>query len=321
MINGRSITFMKKLFALLTALILLCGMFTASAATPKPIETIPYDQIPENRDGIHHYLLLCMDQWNGGMGGNSDGIVILTLDTRAHRIMLTSIIRDALVVRPDGVIGRINYIVKNYGPEALCKIISTHLNIRVEKYVLFNFQQIANIIDYLGGVEIEVNAKEADYLRDYPLSPTQTTPKMGRAGTYLFTGRAAVIYMRIRKTDAGGDFIRTQRVRTVLSLLADKCRVMTYDQARSLLDSIAENTTRTNMTLEEMVIAMEQAFSLRSCVIEELRIPQEDATKPITYAKMSVQEIDWVKSREDMADFLECGWLVISDEDDDYFDE
>ena len=312
---------MKKLCTLLMTLILLCGMLTAYAATPKPIETIPYDQIPENRDGIHHYLLLCMDEWNGGLRNNCDGIVILTLDTRAHRIMLTSIIRDALVVRPDGVIGRINYIVKNYGPEALCNIISTHLNIRVEKYVLFNFQQIANIIDYLGGVEIEVNAKEADYLKRYPLSPTQTTPKMNRAGTYLFTGRAAVIYMRIRKTDAGGDFIRTQRVRTVLSLLADKCRTMTYDQARALVDSIAENTTKTNMTMEEMIIAMEQAFSLRSCVIEELRIPQEDAVHPITYVKMSVQELDWAMCREDMAEFLECGWLVISDEDEDFYDD
>ena len=312
---------MKKLCTLLMTLILLCGMLTVHADTPKPIETIPYDQIPENRDGIHHYLLLCMDEWNGGLRNNCDGIVILTLDTRAHRIMLTSIIRDALVVRPDGVIGRINYIVKNYGPDALCNIISTHLNIRVEKYVLFNFQQIANIIDYLGGVEIEVNAKEAAYLKRYPLSSTQTTPKMDRAGTYLFTGRAAVIYMRIRKTDAGGDFIRTQRVRTVLSLLADKCRTMTYDQARALLDSIAENTTKTNMTMEEMIIAMEQAFSLRSCVIEELRIPQDDAVHPITYAKMSVQELDWAMCREDMAEFLECGWLVISDEDEDFYDD
>ena len=71
----------------------------------------------------------------------------------------------------------------------------------------------------------------------------------------------------------------------------------------------------TNMTLEDMVMAMEQAFSLRSCVIEELRIPQEDAVSPISYAGMSVQEIDWIKSREDVADYMECSWLVIDDEE------
>ncbi len=313
---------MKRLFALLMILVLVVSGIPALAETkPTPIEKIPYEQIPENRDGIHHYLLLCMDQWDGNLKDNNDGIVLLTFDTRAGRIMLTSLLRDSLVERPDGVIGRVNYIVKNYGPDALCNIISTHLNIRVEKYVIFNFQQIANIIDYLGGVEIEVDANEAAYLRRYPLSSTQTTPSMNRAGTYLFTGRAAVIYMRMRKGNTGGDFMRTARVRNVLSILADKCRVMTYEQARALLDSVVENSTTTNMSGEDLLKALDQAYSLRSAVIEELRLPQDDARKPITYAGMSVQDIDWAKCREDMAEFLECGWLVIDeDEDDDFYE-
>ena len=312
---------MKKLVVLLMTLIMALTSISALADTkPTPIETIPYDQIPENRDGIHHYLLLCMDHWNGGANGNSDGIVLLTFDTRAGRIMLTSFTRDSLVVRPDGVIGRINYIVKDYGPDALCKIISTHLNIKVDKYVIFNFQQVANIIDYMGGVEIEVSPAEARYLRDYPLSPGQTTPTMNRAGTYLFTGRAAVIFMRIRKADNGGDFMRTQRVRTVLSILADKCRVMTYDQAKALLDSIVENSTTTNMSAEDLIKALDQAYDLRSNVIEELRLPVDGGYKQIRYAGMSVQDINWNMSRAAMADYLECGWLVIEDEDPDYYD-
>ncbi len=311
---------MKRILAFFLTLLMAMTSLPVLADTPTPIETIPYEQIPENRDGIHHYLLLCMDEWNGGLKNNSDGIVLLTFDTRAGRIMLTSFLRDSLVKRPDGVIGRINYIVKNYGPDALCKVISTHLNIKVDKYVVFNFQQIANIIDYLGGVDIDVDANEASYLRRYPLSPNQTTPAMNRAGTYLFTGRAAVIYMRMRKGNTGGDFMRTARVRKVLSILADKCRVMTYDQAKALLDSIVENSTTTNMSGEDMLRALDQAFGLRSCVIEELRLPQDDARKPITYAGMSVQDINWAMCREDMADYLECGWLVIEDEDEDFYE-
>lgn len=307
---------MKRLLCLLLTLLLAFPCCAALADTPKPIEIIPYDQLPEPRDGMHHYLLLCVDQWHGKPTnlGNTDGIMLLTLDTRANRIMLTSLIRDALVVRPDGVIGRVTYIAHNYGPEELCKVLSQHFGIKIEKYVLFDFQQVANIVDYMGGVEIEVDASDARYLRDYPLDAHQTTPKMNRAGTYLFTGRAAVIYMRIRKSGGGGDFMRTQRARTVLSTLADKCRTMTFDQARALVDSIAENTTMTNMSMVEMIEAMEIAYSLRSCVIEELRIPQEDAVSPISYVGMSVQEIDWVLSREDIADYMTCSWLVIDDE-------
>lgn len=314
---------MKRIFALLMILIMTLSCLPALADTqPTPIETVPYDQIPENRDGLHHYLLLCMDHWNGGTNGNSDGIVLLTFDTRASRIMLTSFTRDSLVVRPDGKIGRINYIVKDWGPEALCKIISTHLNIKVEKYVIFNFQQVANIVDYMGGVQIEVDANEAAYLRRYPLSPSQTTPSMNRAGSYLFTGRAAVIYMRIRKADNGGDFMRTQRVRTVLSILADKCRVMTKDQAKALLNSIKENSTSTNMSAADLLEALEQAFSLRSCVIEELRLPVENGYKQIKYAGMSVQDIDWNKSRAAMTEYLTKGdgAIVIENEPEDHYD-
>lgn len=307
---------MKRLIAAILCLFMLLTALPVLADQPQPIEIIPYENLPRNADGQHHFLLLCTDSWKASATnlGNTDGIVLVTLDTRAHRVMLTSIIRDALVQRPDGVIGRINYIAKNYGPEALCKVISQHLNVKVEDYILFDFGQIARIIDHLGGVDIEVNESEASYLRRYPLDAHQTSPSMRNAGTYRFYGRAAVIYMRIRKAGGGGDFMRTQRVRTVLSTLADACRDITYDQAKDLLDTVMENTLLTNMNTEQLVSAMDMAYSLRSCTIEELRIPQDDAVHPISYVGMSVQELDWPMCREDFADYLASSWLVMDEE-------
>ena len=306
---------MKRLVSLMLACVLLLMAVPVLADQPQPIETIPYEELPEPFDGQHHYLLLCVDQWYGKPGnlGNTDGIVLVTVDTRAHRVMLTSFIRDALVERPDGKIGRINYIAKNYGPEALCKVISQHIGVKVEKYILFDFNQIQTIIDYLGGVTLTVTDAEADYLNRYRISRTATTPSMDKAGTYLFTGRAAVIYMRIRKAGGGGDFMRTQRVRTVLSTLADQCREISYEQARDLVDSVMANTTLTNMNLDEMVQAMEYAYGLRGATIEELRIPQDGDATPINYASMAVQEINWVHSREVMDDYLQNSFLVLDD--------
>ena len=311
------IVMMKRLVSLMLACVLLLMAVPVLADQPQPIETIPYEELPEPFDGQHHYLLLCVDQWYGKPGnlGNTDGIVLVTVDTRAHRVMLTSFIRDALVERPDGKIGRINYIAKNYGPEALCKVISQHIGVKVEKYILFDFNQIQTIIDYLGGVTLTVTDAEADYLNRYRISRTATTPAMDKAGTYLFGGHAAVIYMRIRKAGGGGDFMRTQRVRTVLSTLADQCREISYEQARDLVDSVMANTTLTNMNLDEMVQAMEYAYSLRGATIEELRIPQDGDATPINYAGMAVQEINWIHSREVMDDYLQNSFLVLDDED------
>ncbi len=307
---------MKRMLCILLALVLALAAVPALADMPKDIETIPFDELPEPLDGQHHYLLLCVDQWTGKPHnlGNTDGIVLATLDTRAHRVMLTSFIRDALVKRPDGKIGRINYIAKNYGPEALCKVISEHIGVKIEKYILFDFSQISNIVDFLGGVDIEITASESSYLQRYAIPKNSTTPRLKGAGTYHFNGHSAVIYMRIRKVGGGGDFMRTQRVRTVLSTLADQCREITLEDARRLVDTVLDNATMTNVSTDEMVEAMNYAMSLRGCTIEELRLPPDGAATPITYASMSVQEIDWDACRAAMEDYLQNSFLIM-DED------
>ncbi|MBR2824636.1 MAG: LCP family protein [Clostridia bacterium] len=320
------------LAGLLTLALLLTGSALGDRA-PNPIEIIPEEAIPPVMEGQHHYLLLCTDVWHGNPGnlGNTDGIVLVTLDTRAHRVMLTSIIRDALVWRPmeenpeEYGFGRINYIAKRLGPEALCKVISQHINVRVEDYLLFDFTQIANIVDFLGGVDIELNASEISYLQRYAVPDGSVrSVKTGvdlrsggthRPGLYHFSGHSAVIYMRIRKAGGGGDFMRTQRARTVMSTLADKCREITWEEAEALVNNVMDNNTMTNVNLEGMLDAARYAYSLRDCTIEELRLPPDGAVTPITFASMAVQEIDWERCREAMADYLKNSFLVVEDED------
>ncbi|MBQ6507370.1 MAG: LCP family protein [Clostridia bacterium] len=321
---------------LMSIILIICLAAAGSAAgderAPKPIQTIPIEEIAPVQEGQHHYLLLCTDVWHGNPGnlGNTDGIVLVTLDTRAHRVMLTSFIRDALVWRPmdenpeEMGFGRINYIAKRLGPEALCRVISQHINVRVEDYLLFDFTQIANIVDYLGGVDIELNREEINYLRKYAVPDgsvrnvkTGTDLRAGathRPGLYHFAGHSAVIYMRIRKAGGGGDFMRTQRARTVMSTLADKCREITWEEAEALVNNIMDNNTMTNINLEEMLNAARYAYSLRDCTIEELRIPPDGAASPITFASMAVQEIDWEACRSAMANYLKNSFLVVEDD-------
>lgn len=390
---------MRKLFALMLAMFLLLPLFTVRAEDVSPVptmsleewakqsvgendplhfEVVPYDELPPVVEGQHHYLLLCIDQWvrnarpdgidmptyaNGSRKdnyGNTDGIVILTLDTRAHRIMLTSIIRDALIRKTnldtqDEKYGRINRVYNDYGPEALCRIISQHLGVRIEKYILFTFKQVANIVDHLGGVEIELTNAEVNALQYTVLKGTVTDAQghdildanHAPSGLYTFRttewaakknvttaenqkddpskvvkrtgGCSAVLYMRIRKFGGGGDFMRTARARKVLSLLADKCREMTWDDAQSLANSVLENNNQTNLNPDDVLQAAKYAFDLRECTIEELRIPVEGAVRSHHYAGMATQEINWAYCREQMADYLQNSFLVADDEDDDDF--
>ncbi len=339
----------RRLSAGFLALLLwVLSLGSSLAAKPASISTIPCDELPQVYDGQHHYLLLCIDQWDKAPRpkdaanpsdyygthkdnyGNTDGIVILTLDTRAHRVMLTSIIRDALIKKPSSTedsekFGRINYVYNDYGPEALCRLISEHLGIRIEKYILFTFRQVQEIISFLGGVDIKLDSEEIRYLHRYRVPKGSVVSLDGKhdvyndgvhpEGVYHFSGHSAVLYMRIRKASGHGDFMRTQRVRTVLSTLADTCRTMTWDQVRELADNIMDNNNDTNMNLEEALQAAEYAYNLRNCTVEELRIPPENAVKPIDFANMAAQEVDWEACRTAMADYLQNSFLVIDDED------
>ncbi len=348
-LNGRILIFMKLRYLILWMMVMVfCMTSAAFAATPKPISTIPWDKLPDTFDGQHHYLLLCIDQWNEkgrpadakapvnkeghrlDRYGNTDGIVIVTLDTRSHRIMLTSIIRDALIVKPGSTednqkFGRINYVYNDSGPEALCRVISEHLGLKIEKFILFNFSQIQEIVSYLGGVDIELDNGEINYLHRYRVPKGSVVSLDGKhdvynngshpAGVYHFNGHSAVLYMRIRKVSGNGDFMRTQRVRTVLSTLADTCRTMTWEQAQDLANNIMDNNNVTNLNLEEMLQAAEYAWNLRDCTVEELRIPPEGAVHPIDFANMSAQELDWEACRQAMASYLQNSFLVLDEED------
>ena len=311
---------------------------------PEPIEVVPYDELPPIVEGQHHYLLLCVDVWNArvrpegapppkqkdgehrrDLYGNTDGIVLVTLDTRAHRVMLTSFMREELVQRPDGNIGRINYIYNDYGAEALCRTISEHIGVRIEKYILFDFKQVENIVDYLGGVDVYLSRSEINYLHRYRV-PVRTVISLDGKhdvyydgvhpeGIYHITRRSAIYYMRIRKAGGGGDFMRTQRVRNVLSNLADKCREISWEEAQGLVNSVMDNSTSTNMNLEEMTEAASFAYALRDCTIEELRIPTDNAVRRILYANMTTEEVNWPLCREAMENYLQNSFLVYDEDD------
>ena len=71
------------------------------------------------------------------------------------------------------------------------------------------------------------------------------------------------------------------------------------------------------MNMQDMLDAAKYAFDLRSCTIEELRIPVEGAVRSHHYAGMATQEINWGHCREEMADYLQNSFLVADDEDED----
>lgn len=319
---------MKRFVALMLAVVCLftTAPFVLADDTPAPIPVLSPDEITPTPAGIHHYMLVCIDSWGADLrksGNHTDGLILVTVDEYAGRVMLTSFIRDMLIQRPDGDFGRINNVLdyfgrENGGIEALITTINTHFDLNIEKYIVVDFKQVENIIDAIGGVDIEITAREANYLRNYPLSASSTTPALAGGGTYHFTGHAAVIYMRMRKVaNIDGetqDVGRTRRARTVLTAIADDLKDISYDEAVALLNVIMENTVLTNMTTNDMMDALNLALTLKGTQVESIRMPIDGTYEPMPVSGMATQQIDYIKNREALHEFLIDPFVVVVDE-------
>ena len=335
---------MKRMLTLILAAVLLLSILPEAMASddPDPIPVIAMEDLSPTPAGLHHYMLICVDSWAADLnktGQHTDGLMLVTVDEYAHRVMLTSFIRDMLIQRPDGKFGRINNImdlmspkIKNgidgkQGIQMLVDTINTHFDLRIEKFIVVDFKQVENIIDAVGGVDITVTNREASYLKNYSISSTSTTPAMGSGGTYHFSGHAAVIYMRIRKREtaeylhADGtfhsdnqDFGRTYRDRVVMASIADSLKDISYQDALKLLDVILSNTVYTNMTTDDLLDALNLAMEMRGVPVEHIRMPIDGTYEEFPYAGMATKQMDFIKNREALWSFLLDSFVVVDEE-------
>ena len=334
---------MKRLLCLLVALALLLPLAPAAlAAEPNPIPVLAEQDIPPTPEGIFHYMLICVDSWKADLhqnGHHTDGLILVTVDQLLNRVMLTSFIRDMLIQRPDGKFGRINNIMDLMSPpikggidgekgiQMLVDTINSHFGVRAEKFIVVDFQQVENIIDAVGGVDITITDREANYLKNYSISRSSTTPEITGGGTYHFSGHAAVIYMRIRKVHTAEylhsdgkvyadtqDYGRTYRDRKVLSSIADSLKDITYEDALKLLDVIISNTVYTNMSTDEMLSAVDLAMDLRGVPVEHIRMPVEGTFEEFPYSSMATKQIDFLANRAALRNFMLDSFVVVDDE-------
>lgn len=310
---------MRRLTALLLALITMSGLFIPALAeqTEPLIDALDLADLPRTPDGVHHYLLVCMDSWAAKMNnlGNNDGMVLLTIDEVSQRVMLTSFIRDMLVQLPDGKPGRIRSVVRYYGIQGLIDTLNRHFGLHIEKYILMDWNQVQKIVDAAGGVDLIVNSAEAQYLRNYAIPTSSTVPKMQSAGEYHFSGHASVIYMRMRKVRAmngdAQDFGRTYRTRTVLTNIASQLSGISYDGAQELLNAVMDNMLDTNLTVADLFEALDLAFQMRGLPLESFRLPIDDSYRFFDLAGGAAQLMDFAKNREALSEFMfKQGYLV-----------
>lgn len=196
-----------------------------------PLETEEPEELnitTSEYDGIKNIALLGIDTRVDNTSGRSDAVIILSVDKKHNKIKMISVARDSYVDIDGHNKDKLTHAYA-YGKSTLAvKTLNKNFNLEITDYVTVNFHGFSRIIDYIGGVEVEVDQKEKDHLNSYVIPKLVKAgfkcDLIGRTGMQKLTGTQALCYSRIRKID--GDVERGNRQKEVLAAMFARVKDM-----------------------------------------------------------------------------------------------
>ena len=254
--------------------------------------------MPMQEDGVVNILLIGNDSRQNGEDGRSDAMILLSVSSKTKTIYMTSLLRDMYVEIPGHDGNRLNAAYSFGGAELLMETVEKNLDIPVNRYVLVNFEAFANLVDAVGGVDLELTTGELEYVNGYLVEYNMLTGRpqgtdnvdTANPGLVHLNGPQALAYCRIRYI--GTDFGRTERQRKVLTAVIKKMPTAVGTNYQELIDGFLPNLT-TNLTQGECYRLSLMAGKLLTYDIVSDNIPQPDTYKNSTIRQMSVLEVDF----------------------------
>lgn len=258
---------------------------------------------PFKEDGVKNILLIGNDSRSADESGRSDAMILVSISSRTNSIHLTSLLRDIYVDIPGHDGNRLNAAYAYGGPELLMKTLEENFDIEVNRYMLVNFQAFANLVDAVGGVNLELTNEEVQYINGYLVEYNQLE---GRAegtdyldaslsGSIHLNGPQALAYCRNRYI--GTDFARTERQRKVISAAIKNAPLALVTNGSELITGVMSNIT-TNMTKTELSGLMMQAPFMLTYDMVSGSIPQDGTYSNATIRGMSVLEVDFEANKQ-----------------------
>ena len=219
------------------------------------------EKLSKYSDSVINIALFGVDAEEGNTG-RSDSIIIATIDTTHKKLKLTSIMRDSYVTISGRGQDKINHAYAFGGAQLAIRTLNENFDLNIKDFIAVNFTTMPQIIDKLGGVTIDIISEEVSHI-----------PGINTAGTYTLSGEQALAYSRIRYA-SGGDYVRTDRQRTVLSKVFEKVLSINFTQYPSLLSEILP-MVQTNLDYSEILNLGNEVLKMGVTTLEQERFPRD----------------------------------------------
>lgn len=217
------------------------------------------EETKQELKGYRNIALLGIDSRadDYGLGNRSDCMMIASINQETNEIKLISVYRDTYVYVMENRTKRLDKITHAYsygGAQNTLKSLNEAMDLNITEFVTVNFDAVIAAVDSLGGVYIDIDKSEIKYVNDYIDATSESSgvksSHITHSGRQKLDGVQAVSYTRVRYT-AGGDYKRTERMRTVVEAMLSKAKTLNVGQLNSFADTILPKI-RTNISTSEI---------------------------------------------------------------------
>ncbi|MBQ6662198.1 MAG: LCP family protein [Firmicutes bacterium] len=210
-------------------------------------------------DGYINIMLIGIDARDikSTEDARGDALIIASIEEETGKVYLTSIYRDTyLKMGGYDLYDKITHSFTYGGPKEVIKTVNQAMDLDIKHYVMFNFKAVADVVDEMGGLELNVEEYEISQLNTYSdetadIIGRDAYPQVTEPGKQLLAGTQVVSYGRIRK-GVGDDFKRTERMRTVISALLAEAKKMNVSKLNQLID-VAVPQIETNLKTSDVL--------------------------------------------------------------------
>lgn len=251
-------------------------------------------------EGITNILLVGTDGEYVEKGNRSDGMMVVTIDSKNKDIRISSIARDTYVDIPGYSTEKLTHAYAYEGIDLLREVFKVNFNLNIDKYIAVNFVSFMDIMDELGGVEVNVEEKDIKEINKYidacygyyKNKDEKDKEYITKSGVQRLNGYQALAFSRIRYTDSA--FHREARHREVAESVYKEFAqkgVETYKKCAEII----LNNTKTNISPIEMMNLAYTVLKINDKDIDQFQFPLEEYRNGHIISKQKGWVLEWDK--------------------------
>lgn len=250
---------------------------------------------------IENILLIGLDGTNDKLPKRSDTMIILTIDKLNKSLKLTSLARDTLVKIPGRGEEKLTHAYAYGQEELLMQTINENFDLDIKDYAVVNFKSFIDIVDIIGGVDINVNEKEIHHLNEvikecYSVNndDAKNIEYITSSGNHNLNGYQALAYARIRKLDT--IYKRDERQRLILTNIAHKLSDVSISKYPQIAKSILRHI-KVNIAFNKIIDLAFIAHELASYDISQLEFPISEYREEGRIGEKGTYVVKWDKNK------------------------